>query len=67
MIAHARALLTSGPAGATDYLQADLRDTGAVLTGAARTLDFRRPVAVLLLGVLHFIPDATTRTRSWPG
>jgi S-adenosyl methyltransferase len=57
VICHARALLTSGPEGSTDYLQADLRDTATVLTGAARTLDFRQPVAVLLIGVLHFIPD----------
>jgi hypothetical protein len=57
VIAHARALLTSGPEGTTDYVQADLRDTATVLTGAARTLDFRQPVAVLLMGVLHFIPD----------
>jgi len=58
VISHARALLTSSPEGATDYLQADLRDTAAVLTGAARTLDFRQPVAVLFMGVLHFVPDA---------
>ena len=57
VISHARALLTSSPEGATDYLQADLRDTAAVLSGAARTLDFGQPVAVLLMGVLHFIPD----------
>jgi O-methyltransferase involved in polyketide biosynthesis len=57
VICHAQALLTSGPEGTTDYLQADLRDTATVLTGAARTLDFRQPVAILLLGVLHFIPD----------
>jgi S-adenosyl methyltransferase len=58
VISHARALLTSSPEGATDYLQADLRDTAAVLAGAARTLDFGRPVAVLFMGVLHFIPEA---------
>ena len=58
MISHARALLTSSPEGSTDYLHADLRDTAAVLTGAARTLDFRQPVAILLIGVLHFVPDA---------
>jgi hypothetical protein len=58
VISHARALLTSSPEGTTDYLQADLRDTAAVLTGAARTLDFGQPVAVLFMGVLHFIPDA---------
>jgi hypothetical protein len=58
VLAHARALLTSDPAGATDYLDADLRDTDAILAAAARTLDFTRPVAVMLIGVLHCIPDA---------
>ncbi|MGH3187816.1 MAG: SAM-dependent methyltransferase [Streptosporangiaceae bacterium] len=57
VLAHARALLTSDPEGMTDYLQADLRDTGAILAGAAATLDFTRPVAVLLIAVAHFIPD----------
>lgn len=55
---HAQALLAGSPAGTTSYLQADLRDTAAVLAGAARTLDFSEPVAVLLIAVLHFIPDA---------
>jgi O-methyltransferase involved in polyketide biosynthesis len=58
VLAHARALLTSVPEGATDYIQADLRDTGTILSEAARTLDFSRPVAILLITVLHFIPDA---------
>jgi hypothetical protein len=51
-------LLTSSPEGTTDYLQADLRDADTILEGAARTLDLSRPVAVLLIAVLHFIPDA---------
>jgi O-methyltransferase involved in polyketide biosynthesis len=58
VLAHARALLTSSPEGKTDYIQADLRDTDAILSAAARTLDFSKPVAILLLAVLHFIPDA---------
>ncbi|MBV9092432.1 MAG: SAM-dependent methyltransferase [Streptosporangiaceae bacterium] len=58
VLSHARALLTSTPEGKTDYLQADLRDPEAILSAAARTLDFSRPVAVLLLAVLHFIPDS---------
>jgi hypothetical protein len=58
VLSHARALLTSSLEGKTDYLDADLRDVGAILAGAARTLDLRRPVAVLLVAVLHFIPDA---------
>jgi O-methyltransferase involved in polyketide biosynthesis len=58
VLSHAQALLTSSPEGRTDYIQADLRDTDTILKGAARTLDFGRPVAVLLIAVLHFIPDA---------
>jgi hypothetical protein len=34
-----------------------LRDTGTVLTTAAQTLDLTEPVAVLLVSVLHLIPD----------
>jgi trans-aconitate methyltransferase len=58
VISQARALLTSSAAGKTDYIQADLRDWPAISAGAQRTLDFRQPVAVLLIAVLHFILDA---------
>src|ERR1700730_43073 len=58
VLTHAQALLTSSPEGQTDYIQADLRDTDTILKAAARTLDLTRPVAVLLIAVLHFIPDA---------
>src|SRR5215470_4817139 len=57
VLVYARALLTSTPQGACDYLDADLRDPGPILDNAAATLDFTRPVAVLLLAVLHFVPD----------
>jgi hypothetical protein len=58
VLAHARALLVSTREGATDYLQADIRDPAAILEQAAATLDFSKPVAVMLLGVLYMIPDA---------
>jgi len=58
VLAHARALLASSAEGATAYLDADLRDTAAILDEAAVTLDFSQPVAIMLLGVLHCIPDA---------
>ncbi len=58
VLLHARSLLASDPAGAADYIDCDLRDTGKILTGAARTLDFSQPVAVMLLLVLHLIPDS---------
>jgi hypothetical protein len=57
VLTHARALLTGTPEGATDYLDADLRDTDKIMGEAARTLDFGQPVAVMLLGILHHISD----------
>lgn len=51
-------MLVSNRAGACAYVNADVRDTTAVLDQAAHTLDFSQPVAVLLLGILHFLPDA---------
>jgi hypothetical protein len=58
VLAHARALLTSGPAGVTTYLDADLRNPGPILDQAADTLDFSRPLAVMLMGVMHLVGDA---------
>ena len=58
VLAHARALLTGTPEGSTAYLDADLRDTAAILREAAQTLDFGAPVALMLLIILHLIPDA---------
>jgi len=57
VLTHARALLTSAPEGVTDYLEADLREPGKILADAARTLDFSRPVAIMLIAVLHLILD----------
>jgi hypothetical protein len=58
VLAHARALLTSGPHGVTSYLDADLRDTTRVLSGATGTLDFSRPVAVMLMAILQHVDNA---------
>jgi S-adenosyl methyltransferase len=57
VLAHARALLNSSEPGATEYIDADLRDTPAILAQAAELLDFSKPVAVTLLAILHAIPD----------
>jgi S-adenosyl methyltransferase len=57
VLAHARALLTSTPEGATAYLDADIRDTDTILGGARELLDFSRPVAVMLVAVLHMLRD----------
>jgi S-adenosyl methyltransferase len=58
VLAHARALLTSHEAGATEYIDADLRDTDTILDQAAQLLDFTKPVAVTLLAIVHVIPDS---------
>jgi hypothetical protein len=57
VLAHARALLTSTPEGATEYIEADMRDTAAILEKAAAMLDFSRPIAVMMIAVLHMIGD----------
>jgi O-methyltransferase involved in polyketide biosynthesis len=63
VLAHARALLTSTPAGAADYIDADLREPDTILRTAAKTLDFTRPTALMLLGVVNFIPDTDEALR----
>ena len=57
VLTHARALLTSTPEGACDYIDGDLREPEKILAQAAGTLDFANPVALMLLGILHHIPD----------
>ena len=59
VLVHARALLTSHPHGATQYIEADLRQPEQILTDAdlTGTLDLAKPVALLLVAVLHFVPD----------
>jgi O-methyltransferase involved in polyketide biosynthesis len=57
VLLHARALLTSSPEGVCDYIDGDLREPDQILDQAARTLDFTRPVALMLLGIVHHIPD----------
>jgi SAM-dependent methyltransferase len=58
VLIHAQELLASAPEGATQYIEGDLRDPAAILEAAARTLDFTRPAALMLLGVLHLIGDS---------
>lgn len=53
-----RGLLATTDEGATAYLQADARDTSTILREAARTLDLSQNVAVMMLGLLHYIPDS---------
>ncbi|HEX4226228.1 MAG TPA: SAM-dependent methyltransferase [Pseudonocardiaceae bacterium] len=74
-VAHGRKLLADNDRAAV--LQADLRDPAGLLARDDLTnlLDFSRPVAVLLIAVLHFMPDTdgpdeivrTYRERMAPG
>jgi O-methyltransferase involved in polyketide biosynthesis len=57
VLAHARALLTSSPQGSCGCIHADLHEPDTILTEAARTLDFARPVALIMLGIRGHIPD----------
>ncbi|MGD0705172.1 MAG: SAM-dependent methyltransferase [Trebonia sp.] len=57
VLAHARALLTSSPQGATAYLDADIKNTGEILASAARLLDLSKPVGIMLVAVLHMLRD----------
>jgi hypothetical protein len=59
VLVHARALLTSHPDGRTAYIDADLRDTAAILGSSevADNLDLSEPVSISLIAVLQFIID----------
>lgn len=57
VLTHAEALLSGGAAGATAYLEADVREPARILELAADVIDFERPVALSLIALLHFIDD----------
>ena len=65
VLAHARALLTSSAEGKTAYIHADFRDPEKILGDPAtrHTLDFSKPVALMLVAILHFIPDSDDPQR----
>ena len=59
VLAHGRAYLTAKPdAERCTWLHGDVCDPGELLEKASAVLDFTKPIAVLLLALLHFVPDA---------
>jgi len=64
VLSHARALMKSAPGGAVGYVDADLGNPPAIVAGAAETLDFSQPVAVLLLFTLAFVEDTAGAARA---
>ncbi|NNH72878.1 SAM-dependent methyltransferase [Nocardia uniformis] len=59
VLAHARTLLDSSAQGATAYLDADVRDPERILThpNLLATLDLSKPVALMLVAIVHFLTD----------
>jgi hypothetical protein len=59
VMSHSRALTIGTPEGRTGYVEADLREPVSILTHpeCRAVLDLHRPVALLLVAVLHFIHD----------
>jgi hypothetical protein len=57
VLTHARALLADNPL--TTVVQADLREPDTILghPDVKARIDFTQPVGLLLLAILHFIPD----------
>jgi O-methyltransferase involved in polyketide biosynthesis len=63
VLVHARALLTGHPEGVTEYVDADVHHPAAILAAASGLLDFDRPVAVMMLGILNFVLDTDEAVR----
>ncbi|MEV7887488.1 SAM-dependent methyltransferase [Streptomyces sp. NPDC002817] len=62
VLAHAAALLYSTPEGVTAYIDSDLHDPEKILRRAAATLDFNRPIALMLMGILGHIKEYAEAT-----
>jgi hypothetical protein len=62
VLAHARALMNSTAEGVIRCVDADVCDPAEIIAGARDYLDFGRPVAVLLMSTLAFMPDTAEVT-----
>jgi hypothetical protein len=59
VLAHAHALLQGSSEGLTAYVDGDFGQPELIMEQAAETLDLRKPVGLVLVGILHVIPDAS--------
>ncbi|RKN45276.1 SAM-dependent methyltransferase [Micromonospora endolithica] len=57
VLAHARVLLSGSQEGATQYVDADLRDPEKIIQDARETLDFNEPIALMMLGVMGHVEN----------
>ncbi|MEV7869179.1 SAM-dependent methyltransferase [Streptomyces sp. NPDC088124] len=63
VVRHAEARLRSGHHGATHYAEIDACEPQKLLAAAAKYLDLQRPVAVLMIALLHFVEDSDQDPR----
>jgi hypothetical protein len=65
VLAHARALMLGTEQGGTAYISADMRDPQSIISAPEfqRTLDLNKPVALLLIAIVHFIEDDAEALR----
>jgi trans-aconitate methyltransferase len=57
VLAHAHQLLANTSQSTTSYRFTDMRDVDTVVSQAAETLDFTKPVGLVLVAILHFVTD----------
>jgi len=59
VLLHARALLAGAPEDATSYVDADVRTPERILEAAARVLDLRQPVGLIMLSIVGQLSDTS--------
>jgi hypothetical protein len=57
VLVHARTLLYGTREGVTEYVEADLHEPEKILEEAGQVLDFTKPIALMLMGILGHIQD----------
>src|SRR5512146_2162671 len=59
VLSHGRALLVSKPEGKSVYIDADMREPEKILAHPVtrETLDFTKPIALMIVSVLHFFTN----------
>jgi len=62
VVRHAEALLAKND-GKVAVMHADLRDPAEVLGASQEFIDWTQPVAILMLAILHFVPDSESPHR----
>jgi hypothetical protein len=59
VVSHGRSRLRSTPEGVTRFIEADLHQPAEILRAAGESLDFSRPIGLVLMGVMGHIDDGS--------